>query len=129
MELTKIRQEVFPLTALRPNEMIEEGASASKLMVCARLRPIISEDYRRANVTKGAPEVCIYFKNDGQSVKVLQDQYTHKMYRVDHAIDTSAGQTDVYNIALKPIVSDVLKGYNGSALMYGPTASGKEEDV
>lgn len=100
------------------------GAKYGKINVCARLRPIISEDFQRANVVKREPEVCVHCHKDGQSIKLLQDSFHHKQYRVDHTLDASATQVDAYNTALKPVVYDVLKGYNGTALVYGPTASG-----
>ena len=34
-------------------------------------------------------------------------------------------QEEVYNFAAKPIVEDVLKGYNGTIFAYGQTSSGK----
>lgn len=95
-----------------------------KISVCARIRPIISQDFQRANVVKREPEVCVHCHKDGQSIKLLQDSFHHKNYRLDHTLDASTTQVDVYNTALKGIVFDVLKGYNGTALVYGPTASG-----
>ncbi len=32
-----------------------------------------------------------------------------------------AGQADVYQAAVAPVVADVLKGYNGTVMAYGQT--------
>lgn len=34
-------------------------------------------------------------------------------------------QVDVYNIAARPIVENVLEGYNGTIFAYGQTGTGK----
>ena len=37
----------------------------------------------------------------------------------------SASQSDVYQAAVRPIVEDVLRGYNGTVMAYGQTGTGK----
>lgn len=43
----------------------------SKVIVCVRLRPIIPDDHKNANITRSAPEICVNLRGDGQSVKVV----------------------------------------------------------
>ena len=38
-----------------------------------------------------------------------------------------ASQSDVYQAAVKPIVEDVLNGYNGTVMAYGASRRGTEE--
>jgi hypothetical protein len=97
----------------------------SKITVCARLRPIIPEDYQNANALRNTPEICVHLKSDGQSVKLIQDKFHNRMFKVDHTFALTASQTEVYNIAVKPLVTDVLKGFNGTSIVYGQTSSGK----
>ena len=40
-------------------------------------------------------------------------------------LDETAAQADVYNAAVKPIVEDVMAGYNGTIMAYGQTGAGK----
>ena len=40
-------------------------------------------------------------------------------------LDERAPQADVYNAAVKPIVEDVMSGYNGTIMAYGQTGAGK----
>lgn len=104
--------------------MNESASVISRPIVCARLRPIIEEDFRQANVVKAAPHVCVHFKKDGQTIKILHDDSTQKLFRMDYTFDVSATQTEVYNTVVRPIVQDVLRGCNGTVLAYGPTAAG-----
>lgn len=43
----------------------------------------------------------------------------------DSILSPRATQQDVYNEAVRPIVDDVLLGYNGSVMAYGQTGAGK----
>lgn len=46
-------------------------------------------------------------------------------YNYDYVFDMSSTQQKVYDIAVTPIVTSVLNGYNGTILAYGQTSSGK----
>jgi kinesin family protein 5 len=48
-----------------------------------------------------------------------------KVYVYDKVLKPNAKQEEVYNACAKPIVADVLGGYNGTIFAYGQTSSGK----
>jgi len=48
-----------------------------------------------------------------------------KVYSYDKVFKPNCTQEQVYNVAAKPIVKDVLSGYNGTIFAYGQTSSGK----
>ncbi|CAH8478884.1 unnamed protein product [Dicrocoelium dendriticum] len=48
-----------------------------------------------------------------------------KTFAFDHVFQPKATQLEVYDIVAKPIVADVLNGYNGTIFAYGQTSSGK----
>eukprot|EP00981_Chlorochromonas_danica_P003087 scaffold614_cov157-Ochromonas_danica.AAC.5 len=112
-------------TTAKKKKKSSSSSTSTKLVVAVRLRPIITEDLQEANLIRNAPEICVCFKNDGQSIKLIEDQYHSKFFKVDHTFDSSFGQSEVYDILVKPIVKDVLDGYNGTCLVYGQTGSGK----
>lgn len=41
----------------------------------------------------------------------------------DEVLRPEAGQADVYQVAVAPVVEDVLSGYNGTVLAYGQTGA------
>jgi len=49
----------------------------------------------------------------------------NQTYSFDTVFDKDANQETVYNTVGNAMVQDVLKGYNGTILAYGPTGSGK----
>lgn len=113
--------------SIRSNNTRKGGSSTpaiSKILVCARLRPIIPEDHKTTITLRNAPEICVHLKNDGQTIKLIQNLYSSRKFKVDHTFDTASSQLDVYHRAFKPIVQDVLKGYHGTIIAYGQTGSG-----
>jgi hypothetical protein len=58
---------------------------------------------------------------------ILGNPSTNKRraFRFDHAFSPSATQADIYETIASPIVSDVLKGVNGTIFAYGQTGTGK----
>ncbi|XP_077518616.1 kinesin-like protein 64D [Amblyomma americanum] len=48
-----------------------------------------------------------------------------KMFTFDTVFDTNSKQVEVYNQAARPIVENVLEGYNGTIFAYGQTGTGK----
>lgn len=48
-----------------------------------------------------------------------------KTFTFDTVFGTDSKQMDVYNEAARPIVENVLEGYNGTIFAYGQTSTGK----
>uniref|UniRef100_A0A0B7AFD1 Kinesin-like protein n=1 Tax=Arion vulgaris TaxID=1028688 RepID=A0A0B7AFD1_9EUPU len=48
-----------------------------------------------------------------------------KLFLFDKVLKPNVTQEYVYNVTAKPIVADVLSGYNGTIFAYGQTSSGK----
>ncbi|CAI5961695.1 unnamed protein product, partial [Closterium sp. NIES-64] len=46
-------------------------------------------------------------------------------FEFDSVLPPTATQADVYQVAAKPVVADVLNGYNGTVMAYGQTGAGK----
>ncbi|KAL5246792.1 hypothetical protein ACHWQZ_G018855 [Mnemiopsis leidyi] len=66
--------------------------------------------------------------NAGSSFKFIGDECVNingKTYVFDKIFREKATQEDVYTFSAKPIVADILNGYNGTIFAYGQTASGK----
>ena len=98
----------------------------SEISICVRLRPIIQEDYIQEGAkVQSKVDLCVQVKRDGQSIKLTRDLHHEKTFKVDHAFDSSVSQQEIYDLSFKPIVRDVLKGYNGTGMVYGQSGSGK----
>ena len=69
-------------------------------------------------------------KVDYSSTKILtissaSDDSTIMKFEFDHIFFPETSQEEVFRIAAKPIIDDLLQGFNGTILAYGQTSSGK----
>ncbi|CAH8556762.1 unnamed protein product [Heterobilharzia americana] len=88
---------------------------SESIKVICRVRPL--NDLEKANDSK----FVVSFPGDGKTTISLGG----KNYNFDHVVQPKASQLEVYEIVAKPIVADVLNGYNGTIFAYGQTSSGK----
>ena len=92
--------------------MAPEADSVS-IKVVARFRPLNDKE-RAMNMP------CPY-KFIGEDLINING----KAYMFDRIFKELATQEEVYNFSAKPIVADILNGYNGTIFAYGQTSSGK----
>jgi len=87
--------------------------SECNIRVVCRFRPQSDAE------TRAGGTVIVKFPSNETAV------HTGRPYTFDRVFKPSASQEFVYTESAKPIVSDVLAGYNGTIFAYGQTASGK----
>lgn len=91
--------------------------------VVVRVRPL-SDSEKKANFA------CTVESDDlncSVLVKNLSAQAGEppKVFTFDSVFGPDSKQVDVYNLAARPIVENVLEGYNGTIFAYGQTGTGK----
>uniref|UniRef100_A0A336KMA5 Kinesin-like protein n=1 Tax=Culicoides sonorensis TaxID=179676 RepID=A0A336KMA5_CULSO len=89
--------------------------TSSSVKVLCRFRPLNSSELRNGNKS-----IVQFHGNDENSVSIQG-----KVYVFDKVFPPNTTQTQVYDVAAKSIVTDVLNGYNGTIFAYGQTSSGK----
>jgi len=87
--------------------------SECNIKVVCRFRP------QSENEVKSGGQAVVKFPSDETCI------HCARAYTFDRVFKQNASQEFVYVEAAKPIVSDVLAGYNGTIFAYGQTASGK----
>jgi len=93
------------------------SANAS-VRVCARFRPV--NKVEKAENAK----VSIKIVADGE-VHVHRIGQEPKKFFLDHMFPPNTEQANCYEYTGKPLVAEVLKGYNATMFAYGQTGSGK----
>jgi len=93
--------------------MANEAAEACNIKVVCRVRPL------NATEEKAGSKFVLKFPTD-DSISI-----GGKVYVYDKIFKPNVTQEYVYNTVAKPIVADVLGGYNGTIFAYGQTSSGK----
>mmetsp|Transcript_49450 Transcript_49450/g.115632 ORF Transcript_49450/g.115632 Transcript_49450/m.115632 type:complete len:672 (-) Transcript_49450:83-2098(-) len=86
------------------------------VVVCCRVRPQNQMEKQNSN------QICLELPENGVAVKVRSQGAD---FQFDKVFSWTSTQKEVYDYAAKPIVTSVLKGFNGTVFAYGQTSSGK----
>jgi kinesin family protein 5 len=73
---------------------------------------------------------CIDFLDEHTvKIKLSQEQELNKsekpLFQFDRAFSFETVQSEIFEVAAKPVVESVLEGFNGTIFAYGQTSSGK----
>ena len=92
---------------------MSEGSDSCNIRVVCRVRPL-----NKKEIDLGG-EQAVNFPRP--NVISLQGG----VYPFDNVFEPNSTQYEVYEVTAKPIIQDVLNGFNGTIFAYGQTASGK----
>ncbi|KAL7638809.1 UNVERIFIED_CONTAM: hypothetical protein RMT77_010343 [Armadillidium vulgare] len=96
---------------------------SDKVKVVVRIRPLsdreIQSNFKSVIITDEL-NCCLFIANPNG-----QDGEPPKVFTFDAVFGADSKQMDVYNLAARPIVENVLEGYNGTIFAYGQTGTGK----
>jgi kinesin family protein 11 len=96
--------------------------AASGVQVVVRLRPLNEREKKH-----GTLPVISASTND-KTVTVIKGTGSHKArssFAFDNVFTAFSTQEEVFDTTLKPVISDVLKGYESTVFAYGQTGTGK----
>ncbi|EJW87977.1 kinesin-II 85 kDa subunit [Wuchereria bancrofti] len=99
-----------------------EVTEVDNVRVVVRCRPL-----SRIELEQGYQKI-VTVESANNSVSVTNpnnDQEPSRIFTFDAVFGEDSDQFNVYNIAARHIVDNVLKGYNGTILAYGQTGTGK----
>ena len=99
------------------------AAADAKVQVVVRLRPLNKSESAGNEVpvvTASTERKEITVVRGGGTRSALRQQF-----RFDNVFGSYATQQEIFDQTLKPIVADVLKGYESTVFAYGQTGTGK----
>lgn len=105
-------------------ESSSSSEPAENIKVVVRCRPINKKEQDKNC------KVIVEMDLDSNTVTVSPPEnasadHQVKSFSFDHVFHTQATQESVYNAVARPIVQNVLEGYNGTIFAYGQTGTGK----
>ena len=108
-----------------------------KVNVFSRVRPGLAREDGDQPCITNQPELkkCVVRVEEDAVERVLAGgsaapgKVTEKTYSFDGVFDPDCTQKEVYEEVGKPVLKDVLQGYNGSILAYGQTSAGKTHSL
>ncbi|KAI8061432.1 kinesin heavy chain [Gongronella butleri] len=92
--------------------------SGTNIKVVCRFRPP-----NKTELAEGGTSI-INVAEDGGSVQI-NGKEAPQSFSYDKVFDIDTRQQDVFEYSIKPTVSDILSGYNGTIFCYGQSGSGK----
>uniref|UniRef100_A0A8C2CA05 Kinesin-like protein n=1 Tax=Cyprinus carpio TaxID=7962 RepID=A0A8C2CA05_CYPCA len=95
--------------------MTKEDEKVIPVRVALRCRPLVPKE-----INEGC-QCCLTFVPSGPQVIVGND----KAFTYDYVFDPTIEQEEVFNTAVSPLLSGLIRGYNATVLAYGQTGSGK----
>ncbi|CAI5722136.1 unnamed protein product [Hyaloperonospora brassicae] len=86
--------------------------------VYCRVRP-----HNAKELTMAAAQRCVFTDNVAIEVKVSEGNAQH--FAFDHVFGEEDNQKTVFESVARPVVQDIMDGYNATIFAYGQTSSGK----
>ncbi|XP_018016363.1 kinesin-like protein KIF3A, partial [Hyalella azteca] len=105
-----------------------QGGNDEKVRVVVRVRPLSEKEIKdgHTNVVEvNQKACCVSVTNPNMAASSHSSDEPPKMFTFDSVFCPDSKQVDVYNLAARPIVDNVLEGYNGTIFAYGQTGTGK----
>ncbi|GJP31326.1 hypothetical protein CLOM_g6589 [Closterium sp. NIES-68] len=96
-------------------------AESERVRVTIRVRPPTEEEA----ASNGEFAMDISPEDSTVVLHRSNGQLEQMEFEFDSVLPPTATQADVYQVAAKPVVADVLNGYNGTVMAYGQTGAGK----
>ncbi|EAL63277.1 kinesin family member 13 [Dictyostelium discoideum AX4] len=101
------------------NKKNEPVKKEQNIQAFVRVRP-----FSVYELNQGVTTVPIRVSDSSKEV-LCEYKGTTRQYKFDHVFDQDSIQSEVFNIAVKPICDEVLLGFNGTIFVYGQTGTGK----
>jgi len=92
--------------------------SGTNIRVVCRFRPQNSREIKEGGVP------ILTFDDNGETCRMEGNEFKGN-FTFDRVFGSNTAQSTVFNEAIKPIVDDVINGWNGTVFAYGQTGSGK----
>lgn len=102
-----------------------ERADSARSAACVELRKReiqVLDEFNQAPVNNNNNRL-------GAAAATAANVDQQKQFTFDEVFDQSAQQEDLFESVGKPVVTNVIKGYNGTILAYGQTGSGKTHSM
>lgn len=99
---------------------MSKSSQSGNIKVFCRFRPLNPHEKLTSDLIK--------LENDSNISVTVFPQTEHSIpqtFTYDYIFTSESTQEDVFTIAAKPIIEDVIQGFNGTIFAYGQTASGK----
>ncbi|KAL8443754.1 hypothetical protein Emag_005838 [Eimeria magna] len=106
------------------------SCSTENIKVVVRCRPISAAEQRSSStsavhISAETQQVSVLLPATGIHRQQQQQQRSSRVYRFDGVCPVSVQQEELFDTHVKPLIDQVLEGYNCTLFAYGQTGTGK----
>ena len=103
-----------------------ENVKLHRVRVVARVRPRIAEDVElNQSHFVSEDDECVVEDPQANTIQLLKPYFDTREFGLDCVLGRDATQAQTYEAVGRPVVDDVLAGFNGTLLAHGQTGTGK----
>lgn len=126
-QVSLISDELPPSCMQRSHRLstVSSSGPAANIQVACRFRPLISREIAAGDFECDVKIFTNPPSPDTEGTSGAFVAVNGKTFTMDRVFSPDASQSEVYDAVARPVVQDVLEGYNGTVMAYGSTGSGK----
>ena len=117
-------EQVNESTPPEEKKEIELEQSEDHIRVVARFRPINAKEKHEEKMQNLSSEP-IELYNESKSVNVPRNGKPALQFTLDRIIWSDSTQQQAFEVLAKPLIDQVMKGFNGTIFAFGQTGSGR----
>eukprot|EP00930_Biecheleria_cincta_P054536 TRINITY_DN4071_c0_g3_i1.p1 TRINITY_DN4071_c0_g3~~TRINITY_DN4071_c0_g3_i1.p1 ORF type:complete len:649 (-),score=118.93 TRINITY_DN4071_c0_g3_i1:1682-3628(-) len=123
-----VRVRAFAAGLAEQEKLAAEAAETSSIRVVCRLRPMNDRERQTGAVPVASAstvrrEVAVVKMASGGGTGACRQ--VRSTFNFDHVLTSFSTQSEVFACTLKPLIRDVLAGFEATAFAYGQTGTGK----
>jgi hypothetical protein len=120
--MSLLQQHLSPSNSSSSSSLSSSSSTTSSVQVVVRLRPLNEKEKKHGTLpvvsASTADKTVTLLKGSGS-------RQTKTSYKFDSVFTAFSTQEDVFDATLKPVIKDVLMGYESTVFAYGQTGTGK----
>ena len=107
------------------NNNNNKNSQKSQITIAIRLRPLSQNEIELSDIESVSvvSETSLTVSAENNNKK--NNQIKYQQFFFDHVFDKNASQQEIYNKTTKPLLDNIIEGFNATVFAYGATGSGK----
>ena len=114
--------------ALKNNNYINatnKNSQKSQIIIAIRLRPLSQNEKDLSDIESVSVINSTSLTVSAENSTKKNNQIKYQQFFFDHVFDKNASQQEIYNKTTKPLLENIIEGFNATVFAYGATGSGK----
>ena len=102
-----------------------KNSQKSQIIIAIRLRPLSQNEKDLSDIESVSVINSTSLTVSAENSTKKNNQIKYQQFFFDHVFDKNASQQEIYNKTTKPLLENIIEGFNATVFAYGATGSGK----